>query len=110
MGKLPSDLQLLISRKVSEADWKLDSLMQATEEKVAVREQIGANATHVIAWKKDLPPSATSLMSSADAPCCYSDKTHSPSNCDVVTQVEAWMQVLHWRERCYTSTSNTIIA
>jgi len=101
VGKLPSDLQLLISRKVSESDWKLDLLMQAIEDEVSARERIGVNQTHAPARRKEPPPSATSLMSSADVSCCYCDKTHSPSNCDVVTGVEARKQVLRRRGRCY---------
>ena len=31
LTKLPADLQLIISRKVSEADWNLDPLMGAVE-------------------------------------------------------------------------------
>ena len=43
VNKLPSDLQLLISRKVSEDDWKLDSLMEAVEAEVSARERISIN-------------------------------------------------------------------
>ena len=102
VGKLPSDLQLLISRKVSESDWKLDSLLLAIEEEVSARERIGVNQTHPPVRKRDPPPSATSLMSSVDTPCCYCNKTHSPSNCDVVTRVEARKQILRRGGRCYS--------
>ena len=38
LTKLPAELQLTISRKVTEADWNLDSLMRAVEEEIIARE------------------------------------------------------------------------
>ena len=39
VSKLPPDLQLIVSRKASETDWELTSLMQAIEEEVSARER-----------------------------------------------------------------------
>ena len=62
VGKLPSDMQLLISRKVSDSDWKLDSLMKAIEE-VSAQERISIDQSRPPPRKKDPPPSAMSLVS-----------------------------------------------
>ena len=40
LNKLPSDLQLMASRKIPEGDWKLDLLLKIIEEKIAARERV----------------------------------------------------------------------
>ena len=98
-------MQLLISRKVSDGDWKLDSLMKAIEE-VSARERINIDQSYPPPRKKDPPPSATSLVSSGtssvSSPCCYCNKLHLPINCDVVLQVEARKQALRRSGRCFS--------
>ena len=105
VGKLPPDMQLLISRKVSDDDWKLDSLMKAIEE-VSARERINIDQSRPPPRKKDPPPSATSLVSSGtssvSSPCCYCNKFHLPMNCDVILQVEARKQALRCSGRCFS--------
>jgi len=105
VNKLPADIQLLISRKISEDDWKLDSLMQVIEEEVTARERVGVNQTHPPARRKEPPHSATSLVSSGTPSegisCCYCSKLHPPSNCDIVPQIEARKQLLRRSGRCY---------
>ena len=65
VNKLPSDLQLLISCKVSEDDWKLNSLMEAIEAEVSARRRISANPSCPPTRRNKFkpPPSATSLVS-----------------------------------------------
>ena len=107
VNKLPSDLQLLISRKVSEDDWKLNSLMEAIEAEVSARERISANPSHPPTRENEFkpPPSATSLVSggtsSVNTPCCCCNQLHLPSNCNVVSQVEARKQALRHSGRCF---------
>lgn len=60
MGKLPPDLRMLISWKVSNAEWKLESLIEAIEAEVSAQEWIGIDQSHPPARKKEPPPSATS--------------------------------------------------
>ena len=105
VGKLPSDLRLVISHKVSDGEWKLNSLIGAIEAEVSARERIGVDQNHPPARKKDPPPSATSLVSGGTVnppPCCYCDKLHLPVNCDVVSEVEARKQVLRHSGRCFS--------
>ena len=91
VNKLPSDLQLLISRKVSEDDWKLNSLLEAIEAEVSARERISANPSRPPTRRNEFkpPPSATSLVSggtsSVNTPCCYCNQLHLPSNCIVLS-------------------------
>ena len=110
LSKIPQDLRLIVSRKVSESDWKLDLLMTAIEEELEARERIGASQGRPFIRKSEhkTPPTATTLVSggstSAQTPhtCCYCDKSHSPNDCDVITQVEARKQSLRRNGRCYS--------
>ena len=108
INKLPSELQLLISRKVSEDDWKLNSLMEAIEAEVSARERISVNPSRPPTRRNECkpPPSATSLvssgMSSVNTPCCYCNQLHLPGRCHVVHQVEARKQALRRSGRCFS--------
>ena len=62
---------------------------------------MNASQTHGPTRKKEPPPSATSLMSGVDVHCCYCNRPHAPSDCDVVTQVEVRRQILRRGGRCY---------
>ena len=88
ISKLPNDLQLLISRKVSEDDWKLHTLILAIEAEVTARERISVNQSQPPARRKEPPPPATSLVSggtsSVNSPCCYCSQLHLPRNCNVI--------------------------
>ena len=107
VNKLPSELQLLISREVSEDDWKLNPLMEAIEAEVSARERISASQGHPSVRKNESrpPASATSLMTGGTAtssPCCYCGQLHRPSDCDVISQVDARKQALRCSGRCFS--------
>ena len=40
LNKLPSELQLIVSRKIPEGGWSLDPLLKIIEEKIAGRERV----------------------------------------------------------------------
>ncbi len=110
ISKLPPDLQLLISRTVSEDEWKLDSLMKAVEDEedeVSARERV-TNRSRPPTRRNEHrpPPSATSLVSSGttslNTPCCYCDQLHSPGTCSIVPQIEARKQILRRSGRCFS--------
>ena len=110
LNKIPAELQLIVSRKVSEENWNLNSLMEAIEEELTARERIGVNPVSRTTQRRDdrssVPPSATTLVSgnasSSAVPCCYCNQLHLPVNCDAVTQVEARKQCLRKNGRCYS--------
>ena len=109
VSKVPADLQLIVSRKVSEADWNFDTLMDAIEEEITARERVGTTQSRPPPRRGDhrTPPTAAVLVSGDTAtdprtPCCYCNQLHSPNECDVVTQVESRKQLLHWTGRCFS--------
>ena len=108
LNKIPADLQLIVSRKVSEADWNLDLLMVAIEEEVTARERVGAGHGRPSLRRGEYksPPTATTLVSgetsSTPMPCCYCSQPHQPSDCSTVIQVEARKQSLRRQGRCFS--------
>ena len=65
LNKIPANLQLIASRKVSEADWNLDLLMEAIEEEITARERIsaGQGRPYTCRGEHKPPPTATTLVS-----------------------------------------------
>lgn len=101
LGRLPSELQLIVSRKVSEEDWKVDELMK---KEIVARERV--TSTRPANRRDDKPPpSATTLVSDPGrmtVKCCYCDKPHFSTECDVVTDIEARKQALRKGGRCFS--------
>ena len=109
VSKIPADLQLIVSCKVSKADWNLDTLMDAIEEEITARERVGTTQSRPAPRRGDhrTPPTAAVLVSGDTAtdprtPCCYCNQLHSPNKCDVVTQVESRKQLLCRTGRCFS--------
>ena len=106
--KLPANLQLIVSRKVSDTDWNLDPLMEVIEEEIIARERLGVNQSRPPARRNECksPPTATTLVSgetsSITTPCCYCNQLHLPTNCSTVVQVEARKQSLRKSGRCFS--------
>ena len=102
VAKLPSELQLIVSRKLSEEDWNLDELLRIIEEVVA-RERVSVTQTVKLRRDSKPLPSATALVSDAKGVkqgCCYCGKDHFPASCDVVPKVDARKQILRKSGRC----------
>ena len=108
LNKLPEEVRLLISRKVPEDDWSLDSLMKELQDELQARERV--------ALDKSSPGTATgrggrsglpTLVSGANPStftCCYCQQGHPARDCKVVTQPEARKQILCKSGRCFVCT------
>lgn len=105
IARLSSELQLIVSRNVSEEDWNLDELLRVVEEEVVARERVSVTQTVKPRRDSKPPPSATTLVSDVKGVkqgCCYCDKDHSAASCDVVTEIDARKQILRKSGRCYS--------
>ena len=110
INKIPADLQLIISRKVSEADWNLDILMKAIEEEIVARERVSAGSNRLpvrrTTSEPKTPPTAATLVSgepaNAQAPCCYCGQPHYPTDCDTIMTIDARKQLLRRNGRCFS--------
>ena len=106
VNKIPADMQLLISRKIPEAEWKLQSLMTAIEEEITARERLGQLKVPRRGNDGRQGSNAHVLINNnphtGDVACCYCDQSHSPTECTKVTQVEARRQLLLKTGRCFS--------
>ena len=110
LNKLPSELQLIISRKLADDECDLTSLLKIMGEEVEARERIHSKESKPVA-----PPTrrlaeqhystATTLVSGTNPmpACCFCQQQHPSSMCTVVVEVEARKQILKksgWCFRC----------
>lgn len=106
LSRLPQDLHLIISRRVPDSEWNLDSLLREVEEELAARERTVANSSQPPSRKgvERSPHTATTLTASTPSSiplCCYCQQHHPSNNCKNVTQVTARKQILRKAGRCF---------
>ena len=99
INKIPSDMQLIVSRKVPEAKSELKTLMSTIEEEIVARERLGPSKTPCTLKSK--PPLTATTLVTNESPinppsptCCYCNQQHRPTDCTVVTQVDERKQLL----------------
>ena len=102
MNKLPSDLRLIVSGRVTESEWDLDMLMKLMEEEINARERAGISSVQLPRRPTRDPPTAAALMSSDTRPMCsFCEHPHPSSLCKIVTNPEARKQILRRTGRCF---------
>ena len=105
LNKLPSEIRLLVSRKVDEDSWSLDALLKVVEEEIRARERRTANPP---AHARRLPSrehaTAAALFSSSSTSgptCCYCGQPHASRLCESVKLVEDRRRILQRAGRCF---------
>ena len=109
LNKLPSDLQLMISRKLSDTDWDLTAFLKLMGDEIEARERIYRKEPRSVTTQlrktvDQAPPTATTLVTGTTPTmmsCCYCQQQHPSSTCVVVTHVEARRQILKRSGRCF---------
>lgn len=105
LGKLTSDLHLIVSRKISNAELTLDTLQWVMEEELTSREGTAAPRERVANagqiqqhHRSELPPHATAvtlLYGTHTGPTCsYCQQSHASSECATITEVQAQKEIL----------------
>ena len=69
LNKIPAELQLIVSRKVSESDWNLDLVINAIKEEITARERGSARDKATRRNEHRTPPTATALVSAKYIKC-----------------------------------------
>ena len=106
LNKLPSDLRLIVSRKVKESDCNLDSLLKLMEEEIVARERVEPKPIQPPQRRSSErgPSTMTALVMSinpSSPTCCYCQQPHSPNSCTTVTQTEARKKILKKSGCCF---------
>ena len=104
LTKLPPDLRLIVSRKVSDSDLDMDALLTAFEEELTARER--ANPQLSRRGQEKPRHSASTLFSGSqhaktDPQCCYCQQSHPSTSCTSVTNPLDRKQSLKTSGRCF---------
>ena len=109
LNKLPTELRLIVTRKVSEEEWSLDAILRVIEEEIGARERTTMTSTRPQQQQQrrstDRSPHTAAALVTGTTPglsCCYCHQGHSATNCRVVTQVEARRKILRNTGRCFS--------
>ena len=102
LTKLPPELRLIVSRKISSTDLNMDNLLKTFEEELVARERAsGARTSHTQPWQTqggNQHQSSALLTKTQEAgagpSCCYCQQPHSPVDCTAVTNISTCKQML----------------
>ena len=100
--KLPQELQLFVSRKVSDSEWSLPAILKVIEEELQARERTAPEPTPHKRVLKEPPTAAALLTGSGHLSCSYCQQPHSSASCHIVTEAQARRQSLQRSGRCFT--------
>ena len=109
LGKLPTDLRLIISRKTSDTELTLSNLQKVMEEELTARERTVnlreklTTSNQCQSRRNERPPqaTATTLLTGTQPTCCYCQQPHSSSECTNVGEVQARREILKSSGRCF---------
>ena len=104
LSKLPSDLRLIVRRKVSAEDLNMEAILETFEQELTACERANNSVTHSTRRHQAHGHSSTSafLATTSSSPiCAYCEQSHSPTNCTAVTEVEACKKILRKCGRCF---------
>ena len=100
INKVPEDLRLVVSRRVTDSDWDLNSLMNVIVEEIDARERAVTVLTPLRRQGRDIPTAAVLMTSDTTQGCSYCCQNHPSSTCKVVTDVGLQKLILHKSRRC----------
>ena len=102
--KLPQELQLFVSWKVSDSEWNLPAILKMIEEELQACERTVSEPTPTPHKRvsKEPPTAAALLTGTGHVSCSYCQQLHSFASCHVVTEAQARRQSLQRSGRCFT--------
>ena len=108
MKKLPQELRVIISRKVTD-QWNLDPILEALLAEIDARERAGVSQINRGKREKDIPTGTTLYTNSqcavnaqsASSCCCYCRENHNPTQCTTITTIEERKRHLKKQGKCF---------
>jgi DNA-binding transcriptional ArsR family regulator len=107
LKKLPQEMRLLVSRKVTD-EWAVKTIMKAIGEELEARERMGmslmAGGMNDVKKKIERHSVATLITGQGikeNPICSYCKGTHLPSNCEVITSTEERRRILKSTGKCF---------
>ena len=104
LQKLPEEIQLIISRKLSELhgdeDWELPKLLEILKVEIKAREK--CNAGKLFPKRSDMSANATApALTTAKTNCIFCKGNHNTVECHVVTDVQDRKKSLRNTSHCF---------
>ena len=101
LSKLPPELRLIVSRKVSDSKLDMDALLATFEEELTARER--ANTLSARRSQERTHHTASTLFSGSNtAPqCSYCQQSHSSAKCSTVTDIASRKHILKTSGHCF---------
>ena len=109
LNKLPGELRLIISRKVSEGDWNFNNLYREIERDIEARERAQATpgnmsqSTSIPPTRRTREPQTAARLLTGGTPtvvCSFCQQAHSSTTCKTVAQIDARTEILRKSGRC----------
>ena len=110
MNKLPQELRIIISRKIKNEEWDLDSLLNAFEEELEARERAARSDTkseftrEFKTYRKECTTAAFLLNEnkpSKQPSCTYCKENNPSASCHIVTNKKQRKDLLRRSGRCF---------
>ena len=104
LAKLPPELKLIVSRKVSDSNLNMDALLTTFDEELMARERANPSPSRRGQGKSHHTAStlfSDSQESKGDPQCCYCQKLHSFTGCTSITDIADQKQVLKTTGLCF---------
>ena len=106
LSKLPPDLRLIVSRKVSDSNLDMDALLTTFEEELTARKRANQNPQPTRRNVEKPRQTASVFLSTSqnikpDPRCCYCEQNHLSSSCPTVTSLVDRKHILKTSGRCY---------
>ena len=103
-SKLPSDLNLIISRRFNNLDcWDITEVLKVFKEELSAREKAYVSDSDVDRFTSSSLLSGNNKFkrSSETLLCLFCNKNHKSQNCKIVTHVETRKNILKDKRRCF---------
>ena len=101
MSKLPSELRLIIGRKIGDSRWNLDVTLGELLAEVETRERT-SNPNCPTPPQRRTPGTAATLFAGDGQPrCCFCSQPHVSEGCPTVRAVDKRKEALRKGGRCY---------
>lgn len=109
MKKIPEEIRLLITRKISRDEWRLERVLEVFKSELEAREQCGQSTTqkNLIQTKPNQNKSPINYTTSAlvnnagQITCSYCKGPHPSAKCNIVSNPQARKEILRKQGRCF---------
>ena len=104
LSKLPPDMRLIVSRKVSADDLDMDRLLETFEQELIARERASDSVSQAPRRVHNQGRTQTSaFVTNAPGPpvCVFCQQSHSPADCNSVPDLNARKRILRNNGRCF---------